>query len=169
MSCCNQAANLLFTPSNNMKHNCEEPQHFLNAIFSKAELQLKAQVRESVSACYLDIDGDDVALLRSNNDELLEALEHLLNQGFAHRSREISKRIICDVHGVRASREQELQAMAHYAANKVRTTREPFVFGYMNANERRVVHTAIQNEGDLQSESFGEGNMRRLKISLKKQ
>ena len=149
-----------------MKQNCDEIQRFLNNILSGIGVQLSSVVKENVDACYLDIDGSDAALLRSDGDELLDALEHLLNQAFS-RDLEANQKIICDVHGFREEREHELKAMAQHAAKKVRTTREPFIFGYLKASERRIIHTALQNENDLQSESFGEANMRRLKISLK--
>ena len=42
-----------------------------------------------------------------------------------------------------------------------------FVFGPMDSNERRVIHLTLAEESDLYTESIGEGNARRLRVSLK--
>ena len=57
--------------------------------------------------------------------------------------------------------------MARHAAERVRKTGLAFTFGAMNANERRVIHTALAAEEDLHTESVGEGSARRLKVSFK--
>jgi len=55
--------------------------------------------------------------------------------------------------------------MAQHAARQVRTTSSAFVFGPMEANERRVIHLTLADEADLHTESIGEGNARRLRVS----
>ena len=57
--------------------------------------------------------------------------------------------------------------MARHAADRVRSTGLPFFFGPMSAGERRVIHLALADEDNLFTESVGEGNARRLKVSLK--
>jgi spoIIIJ-associated protein len=71
------------------------------------------------------------------------------------------------VQNFRATREAELRAMARHAAERVRNTRTAFTFGPMNSNERRIIHTSLAEETDLHTESIGEGNARRLKVTLK--
>jgi spoIIIJ-associated protein len=114
----------------------------------------------------LNLDGADSSLLRSEGGELLDALDHLINQAFARGLPE-GERFVCDVHSFRAMRETELRAMAHHAADRVRSTGLPFFFGAMSASERRVIHLALANNNDLFTESIGEGHARRLKVSLK--
>ena len=149
-----------------MNETCREAQNFLNEIFSGCQLDLNAEVADSPDGCLLELDGDDASLLRSESGELLGAVEHLINQAFG-RALPSGERFICDVQNFRATREAELRAMAHHAAEKVRTTHSAFTFGPMNSNERRVIHLSLVNEPDLQTESIGEGNARRLKVSLK--
>jgi len=57
--------------------------------------------------------------------------------------------------------------MAQYSARQVRDTSSAFVFGPMEASERRVIHLSLANEHDLVTESIGEGNGRRLRVALK--
>ncbi|HEX8456089.1 MAG TPA: R3H domain-containing nucleic acid-binding protein [Pyrinomonadaceae bacterium] len=149
-----------------MNETCQQAQTFLNDIFGGCQLELSAQAAETAEGCLLELDGEDASLLRSEGGELLSALEHLVNQAYG---RELSHgaRFICDVQNFRATREAELRAMARHAAERVRTTRTSFTFGPMNSNERRIIHTSLAEEPDLHTESIGEGNARRLKVSLK--
>jgi spoIIIJ-associated protein len=57
--------------------------------------------------------------------------------------------------------------MARHAADRVRSTGVPFFFGPMNAAERRIIHVSLAEDESLFTESVGEGNARRLKVSLK--
>ena len=148
-----------------MQEACTEAQDFLYTIFQSAGFDLRANMAASASGCLLNIEGDSSSLLLNEGGELLEALQHLLNQAFS-RSFPPGERIVCDVENFRATREAELQAMARHAAERVRSTGLPFTFGPMNSNERRVIHLALSEDKELKTESIGEGSSRRLKVSL---
>ncbi|PYS77028.1 MAG: hypothetical protein DMF66_11495 [Acidobacteria bacterium] len=149
-----------------MKDTYQQAQQFLNDIFGHVGLDLHAEALENENGCTLNLDGADSAFLRSEGGELLDALEHFINQSFAHGLPE-GERFVCDVHSFRAMRETELQAMAQHAADRVRSTGVPFIFGPMSAGERRVIHLTLARDDDLFTESVGESNARRLKVSLK--
>jgi spoIIIJ-associated protein len=149
-----------------MNEPCQRAQTFLNEVFVGCKLDVSAKVSESSEGCLLELDGEDASLLRSEGGELLSALEHLINQAFG-RDLPQGERFICDVQNFRAMREAELRAMARHAAERVRATRSAFTFGPMNSNERRIIHTSLAEEPDLNTESIGEGNARRLKVNLK--
>lgn len=149
-----------------MKEAYRQAEQFLNDIFRLAGFSLRAEASEGSDGCVLNIDGADSALVRSEGGELLDALEHFVNQSFARELSE-GERFICDVDNFRAIRETELRAMARHAADRVRSTGLPFFFGPMNASERRIIHLTLAEENNLFTESVGEGNARRLKVSLK--
>lgn len=149
-----------------MNEACTQSQDFLNTIFDGVGFNLRATAKEATNGCLLNIDGDDSSFLLSEGGELLEALQHLVNQAFG-RTLPRGEHIICDVEDFRATREAELRAMARHAAERVRSTGGVFTFGPMNSNERRVIHLALVGEADLHTESIGEGSARRLKVSLK--
>ena len=140
---------------------------FLENVFEMTGLQLRVAVKQGITGEVLDIEGHDAELLQSQTGELLEALQHLLNQVFG-RSLEAGARIVCDVHGFRATREAELQAMANLAANRVRQTGVAFTFEPMSANERRIIHLTLADSPDLFTESIGEGSERKLRIGSKR-
>jgi spoIIIJ-associated protein len=149
-----------------MNEACMQSQDFLNAVFDGAGFDLRVAARETTDGCLLNIDGSDASLLLNEGGELLEALQHLVNQAFG-RTLPKGERIVCDVEDFRATREAELRAMARHAAERVRATGGVFTFGPMISNERRVIHLVLAGEEDLHTESIGEGAARRLKVSLK--
>jgi spoIIIJ-associated protein len=140
---------------------------FLESIFESTGLHLSVSVKPGLTGPVLDIDGQDADLLQTQTGELLEALQHIVNQVYG-RSLENSERLVCDVRGFRATREAELQAMANLAASRVRQTGVAFTFEPMSANERRIIHVTLAESEDLFTESIGEGPERKLRISPKR-
>ena len=144
----------------------QQAAEFLENVFDMTGLQLQVTVKHGIGGEVLDIEGEDAELLQAQTGELLEALQHLINQVFG-RSLQSGARLVCDVHGFRATREAELQAMANLAANQVRQTGMPFTFQPMTANERRIIHMTLAESEDLFTESIGEGAERKLRIGSK--
>ena len=144
----------------------QQAAQYLADVFEATGLQLRVAVKQGVGGEVLDIEGKDAELLQAQTGELLEALQHLLNQVFG-RSLTDRARLVCDVNGFRATREAELQAMANLAANRVRQTGVPFTFEPMSANERRIIHLTLADNADLATESIGEGSERKLRIVRK--
>lgn len=149
-----------------MNETYEHAAKFLESIFERSGLELQVSLQDAVGRTALDLDGRDAELLLAEGGEVLEAIQHLINQAFG-RALPRGERLICDVQGFRATREAELRAMALHAAAQVRSSGLAFTFGAMNANERRILHLTLADSEDLQTESIGESKDRRLKVSLK--
>jgi len=144
----------------------QQAAQYLADVFDATGLQLRVSVKQGVAGEVLDIEGKDSELLQAQTGELLEALQHLINQVFG-RGLGAGERLVCDVNGFRATREAELQAMANLAANRVRQTGIAFTFEPMSANERRIIHLTLADSADLFTESVGEGSDRKLRIVRK--
>jgi spoIIIJ-associated protein len=144
----------------------QQAAQYLEEVFNATGLQLRVSVKQGVGGEVLDIEGKDAELLQAQTGELLEALQHLINQVFG-RCLVGAARLVCDVNGFRATREAELQAMANLAANRVRQTGLAFTFEPMSANERRIIHLTLADSPDLLTESIGEGSERKLRIVRK--
>lgn len=149
-----------------MEEICQNANEFLNNLFADLGFDLKASARISEDGCLFDITGTDVDLLLTENGEMLDALEVILFQSFG-RELDRSQRFTCDADGFRQGRKSELQAMARFAAMTVRKEGRPFTFGLLNSTERRIIHTSLQEEEDLITESVGVGRDRRLQVRLK--
>lgn len=141
-------------------------EELLNSLFEGAGFAVRAVASDSESGCLLSIEGADSAILLSQGGELLDALQHIVNQAFG-RDLPKGRRLVCDSNNYRAARESELRAMADHAARQVRSTAASFVFGPMDASERRIIHLSLANEEDLITESIGDGHSRRLRVALK--
>ncbi|MEZ5352396.1 MAG: R3H domain-containing nucleic acid-binding protein [Bryobacteraceae bacterium] len=98
--------------------------------------------------------GHDVDELLSNKTELMLALEHLTQEALKLPGEDHNK-VVFDANDYRMLRIEELRASAQQAAERVKTTRQPFRFNPMNSRERRILHVALREETTLRSESEG--------------
>ena len=73
-------------------------------------------------------------------------------------------RVQLDVDGYRTRREELLRSMAQRFAHRVRSTREPMQLETMPPNERRIIHMELAEDPDVETESTGEADMRRVVI-----
>src|SRR5579864_2196939 len=89
--------------------------------------------------------GEDVDLLLGNRAELLLALEHLTMEALRMPSEDHS-RVSFDANDYRLLRIEELRLSAMAAAERVKSTGQPFRFNPMNSRERRVIHLALRHE-----------------------
>jgi spoIIIJ-associated protein len=150
-----------------MNEICENAENFLTEIIGDFGFDLDVHATWSDDeGCLIDLSGDDVHLTLSENGEMLDAFETLLFQLYG-RELDRSHRFICDADGYRQTRRAELNMMAKFAAKNVREKGIPFTFGTLTSTERRMIHLYLQNEDDLQSESVGQGDGRRLQVRLK--
>jgi spoIIIJ-associated protein len=149
-----------------MDDTCAKAGSFLDSLFQGTRLNIRVSISENPTECLLDLSGPDAELLQVEGGELLQAVQHLVNQAFG-RTLPQGQRLVCDVEGFRATREAELRAMANLAAERVRTTGAPFVFGEMNSNERRIIHLTLAQCEDLYTESVGDGAARKLRVAPK--
>ncbi|HEY0460560.1 MAG TPA: R3H domain-containing nucleic acid-binding protein [Pyrinomonadaceae bacterium] len=149
-----------------MTETCQQAETFLTELLADLRFNLRVSSEWNDDGCMMNLSGDDIPLLLSENGEMLDAFEVLLFQIYG-RDFERTQRFICDADGFRQSRKAELQAMARFAAQNVRKNGRPFTFGKLNSTERRVIHLTLQVEEDLRTESVGEGKDRRLQVSLK--
>jgi spoIIIJ-associated protein len=149
-----------------MNEVCVKAEQLLNSVFASVGLDVRAAASESEAGCLVSIEGEDSGLLLNQGGELLDALQQIVNQAYG-RALPKGQRIVCDANNYRAARESELRAMAEHAARQVRSTSAAFVFGPMDASERRVIHLSLADEADLVTESVGEGHSRRLRVALK--
>jgi spoIIIJ-associated protein len=149
-----------------MNEICSQAETFLTEVIADLRFDLKVQSEWTDEGCALDLSGEDVSFLLTENGEMLDAFETLLFQVYG-RDLNREHRFICDANGFRRTRKAELQAMARFAADHVRKNSKPFTFGVLNSTERRIIHLVLQKETDLTTESIGDGRDRRLQVRLK--
>jgi spoIIIJ-associated protein len=148
-----------------MNQTCENAREFLSGVVSDMKFDLTVTSEWNEDGCLLNLSGEDAHFALAENGELLDAFETILFQAFG-RELDREHRIIVDAEGFRQTRKAELHAMARFAADQVRKNGRPFTFGVLNSTERRIIHTSLQKEEDLFTESVGDGRDRRLQVRL---
>ena len=139
-------------------------EQFVDDLIDRSSLDLRAEVEEAApETIQVFFDGFDLPLLLGHNAELLDALQYITRRAFAE-SVASGVQIDFDANNYRESRRQELELMAQKVAEKVKTTRTSFVFDPMNAQDRRIIHTALVDFAGVKTESEGDGQTRRVKI-----
>ncbi len=118
----------------------------------------------------IEFDSDDAALLIGKRGKTLESLQFLLNLIVNRKYKTDDKpiKIILDVQNYREKRKQSLEKLAKNLILKVKKTRQPKVLEPMNPYERKIIHTIIQDDPDVNAISLGDGAYKRLKLFLKK-
>lgn len=148
-----------------MNESCEKARELLDGLVKDLGFDLSVTAEWADEGCVLDLSGEDAHFALAENGEMLDALEVVLFQIYG-REIDREQRFIVDADGFRKTRKAELHAMARFAADQVRKNGRPFTFGVLNSTERRIIHMTLKEEGDLITESVGDGRDRRLQVRL---
>ncbi len=115
----------------------------------------------------INIVGNDMGLLIGRKGETLNALQFIAGL-MLNRKREEKIRIVLDVEDYRKKREQSLESLAIRLSEKVKQTQKNVIMRPMSSQERRIVHTVLQEDPQLVTYSMGEEPNRKVVIALKK-
>ncbi len=115
---------------------------------------------------YVEMIGPDAPLLTQRGGELLRALEHIAAKIVRLENEEHDK-ISFDSNNFKALRAREMRLAADTAAERVQRSGIPFSFQPMSSRERRMLHLALRDYSDLETESSGEG-LRRFVVLYRK-
>lgn len=139
-------------------------QHILHYMNIRAAVQVR-----STNPLTLNIQGinENLGLLIGRRGETLAALQLLVSLIVGHRTKH-RMRIIVDAENYRERREENLRSLALRVAQQVRNYRRSIALEAMPPHERRIVHIALADSKDISTESMGEGEARRVVISLKR-
>lgn len=111
----------------------------------------------------VELSGPDSSVLLERNAELLRSVEHIALKILRLEAEEHEK-VSFDCMNYKAMRLEELKLAAGVAAERVRKTGLPYQFGPMSARERRMLHLALRDHGDLRTESQGEAGRRSVVV-----
>ena len=140
----------------------------LTELLSAAGLLVETRRREvNGDEMLFELFGDDVEPLLANKGEGLTGLEVLVGRIASKRvGRPVHARL--DADGFRAHRKEALEELAHTSAEEVRRTRRPQLLPPLAPWERRLVHLALAEDPELETESEGDGFLKRVEVRLKR-
>jgi spoIIIJ-associated protein len=114
------------------------------------------------------ITEDSPSFLIGRGGETLDALQHMLRILLFNDGLSYENMIVVDINGYRNKKTANIEKRVKEIAHKVRESGIEEILEPMNSFERRVIHMAITNIADVESESVGERHDRRVKIKPKK-
>lgn len=113
------------------------------------------------------IEGGNSSILIGKRGQTLEAMQLILDKA-VRRLNGHALRLQVDVEGYLAKKKAGLVRTAQQLAQKVTTKGSPATAGYLNAQDRRIVHLALKNDPNVRTQSVGEGPFRKLMIYPKR-
>jgi spoIIIJ-associated protein len=119
------------------------------------------------ASAVLDVAGEDLGILIGRRGSTLASLQYTVNH-MVSRQLKSKALVTVDVEGYRRRREENLKGLALRLAEKVRSSGRTITLEPMPANERRIVHLALAGDSQVTSFSLGDGESRKVAISLKR-
>ncbi|WKV07604.1 RNA-binding cell elongation regulator Jag/EloR [Thermoanaerobacterium sp. CMT5567-10] len=146
----------------------ENVKKFLDGIIKLIGINVEYDIDEKDNSLLVNLKGNGVGLLIGYRGETLDSLQYLTSLVANKKNIEgIHKRILLDAENYRAKREKILINLANKIAKKVKQENRSITLEPMNANERRIIHLALQDDPDIETFSEGDEPNRRVTISLK--
>ena len=154
------------TPEDQQSDTAKAAAAFLAGLTDRMGVPVTLQVQESEEQLRMQMAGDNMSLLIGRRGETLDALQYLTSL-HVNRSREDYLRISIDTENYRAKREEALRKLAVRMAGRAKKSGRRVTLEPMNPYERRILHSALQNDPDVTTHSEGEEPYRHVIITLK--
>lgn len=116
---------------------------------------------------FVQMNGDTLGILIGRRGETLDALQYLTSLK-VNRGQEGYTRVTLDTENYRAKREDTLVRLANRMANRAVKTGRRVSLEPMNPYERRIIHSALQPNENVDTHSEGEEPNRHVVITLRK-
>ena len=145
----------------------ENVKNFMEEIIKELPENTTYVIHKDKTGLNVEISNENLGFLIGYRGETLYAFQNILS---AIAGKDIDKkvRVILDIEGYKAKREKTLEELAEKVAKTVIKTRKPVKLEPMQAYERKIIHSKLQQNDKVQTESIGEEPNRRIVISLKK-
>lgn len=145
-----------------------EAENFLREIFLTMGLIVKIKAELKDKHLFVELTGDDMGILIGKRGQTLDALQYLVNLVVNKKSPYYIS-VMLDTENYRQRRRETLESLAFNLAKKVKHTRRNVVLEPMNPYERRIIHSALQNDRYVTTYSEGEEPYRNVVITLKRE
>ena len=140
---------------------------FLNDVFFAMGLSVDIDIVRTEKMMKITLSGDNMGIIIGKRGDTLDALEHLTSLTINRGDGEYVK-VVLDTENYREKRQQTLVKLANNLARSVVKNRRKVTLEPMSSNERRIIHSTLQNNPDVDTYSVGEEPNRRIVIALKK-
>lgn len=140
---------------------------FLQGVFKAMEMNVEIKAEFSDDTLSVDLNGDDMGVLIGKRGQTLDSLQYLTSL-VVNKGKTSYTRVKLDTENYRNRRKETLENLARNIAFKVKKTKRPVFLEPMNPYERRIIHSALQNDPYVTTHSEGEEPYRKVVVTLKK-
>lgn len=146
------------------KETIDEAKYFISGVLDKIGLKHELHVKLEKNEIKIVITGDKMGLLIGNHGKTLDSLQFLTNL-YVNKHKKNYVKVSIDTENYRKKREETLTNLAKSLARTVIKTGKSTSLEPMSANQRRIIHMALQNNPKIKTYSVGEEPRRRVVIA----
>ena len=150
------------------KEEIEIAKEFVENLLLKSKINAKVNATQEDNLIKISIEGKEATCLIGRRGETLDSVQFLTGLALNKINKDSHMRVLVDIENYRSKREQSLVRYARKVAREVAKTRRTKKLDYMNPYERRIVHSALQNDKYVITYSEGTDPYRRLVIEYKR-
>ena len=142
--------------------------NFLAEVFAAMKIEVEVNAVEKDSEVVLDLIGKDLGVLIGKHGQTLDSLQYLTNLASNSHDSEEKIYFVLDIENYRNRRATALKKLAKSVAERAVRTRQDVKLEPMSRTERKVIHTALQENSKVETHSAGEDPYRYIIVSPKK-
>ena len=142
---------------------------FLDSVFQAMNLTVVVDINydEANNSMNIDLSGDEMGVLIGKRGQTLDSLQYLVSL-VVNKDVENYIHVKVDTENYRQRRKETLENLAKNISYKVKRTKRPVSLEPMNPYERRIIHSALQNDKYVMTHSEGDEPFRHVVVVLKK-
>ncbi len=147
----------------------DDAKNFLKDVFAAMDMivAVDVQYNEEEKSMDIELSGDDMGVLIGKRGQTLDSLQYLVSL-VVNKNVEEYIRVKVDTENYRQRRKETLENLARNIAYKVKRNKRPVSLEPMNPYERRIIHSALQNDKYVATHSEGDEPFRRVVVTLKR-
>lgn len=144
----------------------DDAKYFVSELLTKIGLTFDLHIKLDGNVISIDVSGEKMGLLIGKRGDTLDAVQ-MLTALYVNRDKDMPYvKINIDTENYRAKREETLVRLAHGLERSVLKDKKSVTLEPMTANERRIIHSALQNNPKIKTFSVGEEPNRRMVVAL---
>ena len=145
----------------------EKAVKFMKDVFASIEMEVEVTASFEDEVLNVEMSGEDMGVLIGKRGQTLDSLQYLTSL-VVNKGKSGYVRVKVDTENYRSRRKETLENLAKNIAYKVKRTRRPVFLEPMNPYERRIIHSALQNDPYVTTHSEGEEPYRKVVVTLKR-
>lgn len=147
------------------KSAVDDAKYFVSELLAKVGLNADLHIRLDRNVINIDVSGDKMGLLIGKRGDTLDAVQ-MLTVLYVNRNKNMPYvKVNIDTENYRSKREDTLIRLAHGLERSVLRDKKAITLEPMTANERRIIHSALQNNPRIKTHSIGEEPNRRMVVA----